>query len=271
MTGFMLALLGAKAMVQGPFVSAGGFSIMIIGECSALFVAILYVSFVSAYPASFRCKVVGLLFGVPILNAVNIIRIAGIFLGGVKFPSLFHYVHAYFGQVVLLAAVCVLCLFWLNFVVGEGKNNAPFGFLIRFMGFLSILFLPWMALHPKLVWICDEAMEFAFSLLGLPVEMFRQSNLHYQAFSLVGFTALILATTVIEKKKKTLVLISGWVILSTLHLLLNACVVLAVNYRMESIVEIANGVNILAQYLLPFAMWLALPFLLRTNARFTKR
>lgn len=88
--GLFLGLTGFSPSVNGVLVTAGGFSVKIITECSAIFVAILFLCFVFAYPVSLRHKIVGCITGVFFLFAVNLLRLLSIFLIGMKNPVLFH-------------------------------------------------------------------------------------------------------------------------------------------------------------------------------------
>lgn len=80
--GFLLQLLGMHPIVEGELLSTGGFSVKIIDECSALFVFILFSSFVLAYPTSFKNKAIGLIFGIPSLFVVNTLRLTAVFFAG---------------------------------------------------------------------------------------------------------------------------------------------------------------------------------------------
>jgi exosortase/archaeosortase family protein len=88
MAGFLLSLLGLEVAVRDVLIWGQGFSIRIITECTAVFVAILYASFVLAYPATLRQKALGLLYGLPILMVANLLRLVLIYLIGLKsWPS----------------------------------------------------------------------------------------------------------------------------------------------------------------------------------------
>lgn len=124
MTSFLLGAIGLKPTVQGVMVSAGGFAIKVITECSAIFAAALFLSFVLAYPATIRQKAVGLLFGIPVLFAVNMVRLVVIFLVGMRFRSLFDYVHVYIGQILMILLVLLVSMLWLR-SAGKAKSIDP--------------------------------------------------------------------------------------------------------------------------------------------------
>jgi exosortase H (IPTLxxWG-CTERM-specific) len=103
--GFLLQLLGMHPTVDGALLSAGGFSVKIIDGCSALFVFILFSSFVLAYPTTFKNKAIGLIFGIPSLFVVNTLRLTVVFFAGLWRPDLFEYVHAYLWQTIMIILV----------------------------------------------------------------------------------------------------------------------------------------------------------------------
>lgn len=70
-------------------------------------------------------KVVGLSFGIPILFAVNILRLVVVFITGMIRPDLFEYMHLYFWQIVLIIFVLMLCLVWLRLIVIVRMKVAP--------------------------------------------------------------------------------------------------------------------------------------------------
>ena len=71
-----------------------------IDECSAIFVFILFSSFVLAYPTSLKNKAIGQIFGIPSLFVVNTLHLAVVFLAGLWRPDLFEHVHVYLWQTI---------------------------------------------------------------------------------------------------------------------------------------------------------------------------
>ena len=80
MSGFLLSLLGLNPSVNGVFLSTDSFSVQTVMGCSATYIVIIFFAFVMAFPTSWRHKAIGLLFGIPILLAGNIVRIVVVFI-----------------------------------------------------------------------------------------------------------------------------------------------------------------------------------------------
>jgi len=119
-TGFFLSLFGmnttVNTMANDVILSVNGFSMNIIDECTAVFSSIVYTSAVLAYPTIWKNKAVGLV-GIPILYALNIIRLCVIAVVGISHPGMFEYVHTYLWQATFIIFVLGIFLLWVNIVV----------------------------------------------------------------------------------------------------------------------------------------------------------
>ena len=82
---FTLSLVGIKAIVHGEDILLGSFSLRIIEECTAVFASLIYVSCVLAYPANLKSKLIGIGFGIPVIQ--NIIRLIVLSITGLYYPG----------------------------------------------------------------------------------------------------------------------------------------------------------------------------------------
>jgi len=259
--GFLLQVLGMQPAVQGAVVSVADFSVKIIGECSALYVFILFSSFVLAYPTSLKNKAIGLLFGIPGLFAVNTLRLAVVFLAGLWRPDIFEYVHVYLWQPIIIILIFISCMVWLRYVVTIPTRNRPLSFLVRFIAFSSIPFLIWFHLDKIYVSITGHVTEFLLNCMGYHVRLEPDpAILFYPAtFNLIVFAALILATqsaSISSKGAKTKALIIGISLMALVEVIHELFQVLAY-FGMQHALEIMHTTRIANQYLLPFGLWLA--------------
>ena len=262
--GFLLQVLGTQPTIQGAVVSADGFSAKIIGECSALYVFILFSSFVLAYPATLQNKAIGLLFGIPALFAVNTVRLAIVFLVGVWRPDIFEYVHVYLWQPIIIILIFISCLVWLRYVVMINTRNRPLAFLVRFIAFSSIPFLIWFYLDKIYVSITGHVTEFLLNCIGYHIRLEPDPDiLFYPAtFNLIVFAALILATqsaSVSRKGAKTKALLIGITLMAVVEVVHELFQVLAY-FDVQHALEIMHTARIANQYLLPFGLWLAFTY-----------
>lgn len=110
----ILNLLGIKAIVQGEDILLGSFSLSIVEECTALFASLIYVSCVLAYPANLKSKLIGIGFGIPVIQAMNIIRLVILSITGLYYPGIFEFVHTYIWQSIFIIFVISVWLVWLE-------------------------------------------------------------------------------------------------------------------------------------------------------------
>ncbi|MEA1865078.1 MAG: exosortase H [Euryarchaeota archaeon] len=262
--GFLLQVLGMHPAVQGAMVSVADFSVKIIGECSALYVFILFSSFVLAYPTTLQNKAVGLLFGIPALFAVNTLRLVIVFLVGLWRPDIFEYVHVYLWQPIIIILIFISCLVWLRYVVMITTRNEPLTFLVRFIAFSSIPFLIWFHLDKIYVSITGHVTEFLLNCMGYHIQLEPNPDiLFYPAtFNLIVFSALILATqsaSFSRKGVKTKALVIGISLMALVEVIHEVFQVLAY-FGMQHALEMMYATRISNQYFLPFGLWLAFTY-----------
>ena len=111
-TGFALTLLGVPASSDGAIVGADAFTAIIVQECSALDVIIIFGAAVLAYPASIGARLRGLLLGVAALFALNIARIVSLILIGIHYPDSLEDAHLWVWQPAMAIAAIGLWILW---------------------------------------------------------------------------------------------------------------------------------------------------------------
>jgi len=106
-------------------VTLGSFNITVIDECTGVYEMLIYAAAVFAYPTQLRHKVSGLLMGLPILYAMNVLRILMLLIVGYQFPDLFDFMHLYFWQGTLVIMVSAVWLLWVILMVPNDTKNSP--------------------------------------------------------------------------------------------------------------------------------------------------
>jgi exosortase/archaeosortase family protein len=85
-------------------------------ECTGLYVILILLTFLLAYPASWRSRVAGAALGVAALTLVNVLRIS-ILIGVAELqPDLFGYFHEYVWQGLFLILVIAYAMTWVEYV-----------------------------------------------------------------------------------------------------------------------------------------------------------
>ena len=107
---------------RGATLTHDGFSVQVIAECTGLFEAVILVSAVLAYKATWRERAVGILLGVSVLYLLNIIRIGFLLLVGRYAPQYFDFAHIYFWQSLLIVYITAIWLCWIHYFVRDEKD-----------------------------------------------------------------------------------------------------------------------------------------------------
>jgi exosortase H (IPTLxxWG-CTERM-specific) len=115
----LLAPFFESVTQNGTTVTLNGFAVQIITECTGLFEAVILVSAVLAYKASWSERLIGIGLGVSILYAINLVRIAVLLLVGRYLPQFFDFAHVYFWQSILIVFITALWLVWIHYFVDD--------------------------------------------------------------------------------------------------------------------------------------------------------
>jgi len=220
--GLVLNAFGIPVSTLHDTVSEGGLAFKIIPECTPLFTAGLFLSFVLFHPATVRQKVAGLLMGIPALYLGNLVRLALTFMVSRYDRRLFEAFHVYLGQVFTMFLITVACILWIKWIEGEeSKQGMPMkaaGFLIRFVLISGGVFFVWMMVHHWYIRFLDWFMVLGFFLFNHRVSLAHETLVYYETFSIVTFTSLVLAIRSTSWAMKIKGIAAGWGLLFVIHL-----------------------------------------------------
>ncbi len=253
--GLVLNTLGIPVSTADDTVTEGGLAFRIIPECTPIFTAGLFLSFVVFYPATLRQKAAGLLMGITALYLGNLARLAATFMISRYDRRLFDVVHVYLGQVFTMFLVIAVCIGWLRGLDRkESKESIPLkaaGFLARFAVISGGLFLVWTQIHHSYIRLLDRLMTFGFSLFGYRVALAQHTVFYYETFSIVCFTSLVLAARSIPRPTKIKGLAAGLGVLFFIHLFHRIDNALAAYFNFTAILPVDLTLLVVGQYLLP--------------------
>lgn len=113
----ILRLSGMDARANGTSISSedlesGG--VEIVSACNGMIVCIIYIAAVIAYPCKIKEKAVGVALGIPVIEAINIIRLVCLLYVLRYFPTSFETYHVYVAESFTIAIGVVLWLFWVE-------------------------------------------------------------------------------------------------------------------------------------------------------------
>lgn len=122
---WVLGLFSDRVVLRGTVVSLGNFSVSIIDECAGMYEILIFTAAVLAYPTSWGHAALGLGLGIPLLYAMNIVRIMGLLVVGSWHADFFAFMHVYFWQVTMLVMIAGTWLLWLLWVVRNEETPPP--------------------------------------------------------------------------------------------------------------------------------------------------
>lgn len=126
LSGRILTLFGFEMSVGKDSLSSPEYGLSIGKGCDGLEPTALFVAAVLAFAAPIRLKLPALLLGVPLLAAVNLVRIVSLFLVGIYYPDLFHVMHVDVWQVLYILVGIVFFAVWLLWATsGRPPTEAP--------------------------------------------------------------------------------------------------------------------------------------------------
>ena len=110
----VINLLGAGATASGALVHSPRYSMEIAMGCDGVEASCLYLAGVVAFPASWRARWIGLAIGVPLIQAINLIRLVGLYYVGMYLPSVAEQIHDYVAQTIVILLATAILIFWLE-------------------------------------------------------------------------------------------------------------------------------------------------------------
>ncbi|MBZ0088923.1 MAG: exosortase H [Thermoanaerobaculia bacterium] len=122
-SGAVLAAIGQGTEMQGTVIRSPRFAVNIKNGCNGVEAMIIYFAAVLAFPAPWKSKATGLLFGFLAIQLVNLVRVVALFLTGVYLPKLFDSSHTVIWQTVVILAGVLLWILWANRLAPPAKPD----------------------------------------------------------------------------------------------------------------------------------------------------
>jgi exosortase H (IPTLxxWG-CTERM-specific) len=111
-SGAVLRALGEPAVVTDTLISGGGFGVHIENGCNGIETAILFVSAVLAFPASWAARGIGIAAGFLAIQAINLVRVVSLFWVGRHHPAVFEASHGLVWQSIVVLFGVLLFFVW---------------------------------------------------------------------------------------------------------------------------------------------------------------
>lgn len=253
--GMILNTLGFPVSIAGDTVSGSGLAFRIVPECTPIFTAGLFISFVAFYSAALGEKLIGFISGMVVLYLGNIARLVVTFVVSRYDRGLFEVVHVYLGQVFIIFLVILVCTAWVKWIDRRNSDRKRFkngtAFLARFVLISSGLFLVWIHIHHWYIWLLDRFVLFVFSLFGHHFAFARHTAYYYETFSIVCFTSLVFSVRSIPPSMKTRTLAAGLGLLFFMHILHRIDNALMAYFKVTALLPLDLTLLVAGQYVLP--------------------
>jgi exosortase/archaeosortase family protein len=117
----ILTYLGMGIQANGNSLALHGFSVDIGPGCIAFYEIFVFAAAIIAYPLRIKDKFAGVVLGMVAVWATNLLRVIGLFLSGVYFPSVFELLHDHVVQAIFVLFMVVL---WISYVGKSTKRVA---------------------------------------------------------------------------------------------------------------------------------------------------
>ena len=119
----LLNLFGSSVTAMGDVISGASTSVKVAGGCDGLEATALLLAAILVFPLPFKYKWPGLLAGAVILGILNVIRIAGLYLVKVHWPSAFEFMHIQGGLYLFSFVTILLMIVWANWALNGYKQE----------------------------------------------------------------------------------------------------------------------------------------------------
>ena len=123
-TSEILTALHIPSTCNGSIIHLPSISLDVRFGCNGLEAVMIYSVAVLAFPAPWKKKFYGIVAGFLIIQAINIVRIVGLAYAGVYFQNIFHYIHIYVAQGIMIAIALGTFFLYLAFTKTDGKTVA---------------------------------------------------------------------------------------------------------------------------------------------------
>lgn len=97
----------------------------IIEGCNAVSVMILFVAFILAFSKGFVKTLSFIIFGLLIIHVLNVLRIALLTIGIMKYPEYKHILHGVIFPLIIYGTVFFLWIIWVTKFINNDSKNTP--------------------------------------------------------------------------------------------------------------------------------------------------
>lgn len=114
-TSKILKMAGTACTYRGSIIQLPSVSLDVRFGCNGLESVMIYSVAVMSFPSTWKKRFIGIGGGFVILQVINILRITALAYSGIRFKSLFDYIHIYVAQGVMIAVSLGIFFIYINY------------------------------------------------------------------------------------------------------------------------------------------------------------
>lgn len=124
-SGLTIALFDSDVTTQGIYISSlrNDFILRIEAGCNGVEPMIILTAAIVAFSATFKEKLIGLIFGFVGIQGINIIRIISLFYIGQWSMAAYEWAHLYIWQALILIDAFVIWILWVRYLNREQEDS----------------------------------------------------------------------------------------------------------------------------------------------------
>jgi exosortase H (IPTLxxWG-CTERM-specific) len=123
LSGELIRLFGGQVSIVGNVLTIPGFSVEVLDLCNGVEATLVLWSALLAFPSPWGYKFKGLLIGTLTVHSLNIVRIISLLYLGTYNQALFHWVHSYLWDALIMLDILIVFIVWLRMMPnGEPKS-----------------------------------------------------------------------------------------------------------------------------------------------------
>lgn len=111
-SSLVMNIFGSDAYVMGNTLATSDYSINVVDGCNGVYATAILISGIIAYPSRLKSKAWGIPAGVAAVFVLNLGRVISLFYLGRSYPDIFHEVHVYVWQPIIILWAILVWHFW---------------------------------------------------------------------------------------------------------------------------------------------------------------
>jgi exosortase H (IPTLxxWG-CTERM-specific) len=125
-SAWIIHLFDGSTVSNGKYIqnASGSFIVSIERGCNGIEAVIILISAILAFPAPWKHRILGLVFGFLAIQVLNLVRIVSLFYLGLWSPVWFKWFHEYLWQALIVLDALIVFLVWLRYLPHTPRDEA---------------------------------------------------------------------------------------------------------------------------------------------------